>query len=276
MTLTKKLQLYKNFFTFHRRSLPHFLIIGGQKCGTTTLFNYIIQHPQVISPLKKEMQYFDRKHYLNDSWYRAHFPLKEKLGEKFITGEKSTDYIFHPVGAKRIKRTIRNPKLILLLRNPAERAISQYKHMVRTGHESRPPETAFEEEEKTLDNIGSKPLYKPSIFNRKKIDAYLRFSYIQKGLYLEQIKRFHKYFSKDQLFIEAIENLSVKPSNVTKRVYQFLEIDEDFIPSDLSKKNIGGYKLDENLQEMYIHLQRYYQSHNKALFDYLGKKFPWG
>ncbi|MFP3859757.1 MAG: sulfotransferase domain-containing protein [Bacteroidales bacterium] len=276
MTLTKKLQLYKNFFTFHRRSLPHFLIIGGQKCGTTTIFNYIIQHPQVISPLKKEMQYFDKKHYLNDAWYRAHFPLKEKLGEKFITGEKSTDYIFHPVGAKRIKRTIKNPKLILFLRNPAERAISQYKHMVRTGHESRPPKAAFEEEEETLDNIGSKALYKPSIFNRKKIDAYLRFSYIQKGLYLDQIKRFHKYFSEDQLFIEAIENLSVKPSNVTKRVYQFLEIDEDFIPSDLSKKNIGGYKLDENLQEMYIHLQRYYQSHNKALFDYLGKKFPWG
>lgn len=275
MALTKKLKLYNNLLTFHRRSLPHFLIIGGQKCGTTTLFNYLIQHPQVISPLKREMQYFDKKPYLNTAWYRAHFPTKEKLGEKFITGEKSTDYIFHPLGAKRIKRTIRNPKLILLLRNPAERAISQYKHMVRKGHEKRQPEIAFEEEKQTLEKIGTKALYRPTIFNRKETNAFLRFSYIQKGLYLEQIKRFHNYFSEDQLFIEAIENLKINARDITKKVYKFLEIDEDFIPPDLGEKNTGGYKIDENLKEIFTSLQRYYQPYNKELFEYLGEKFPW-
>lgn len=275
LSLINKIKIYSNLFTAPKRALPDFLIIGAQKCGTSTLFDYISQHYQVIPPLKKEMHYFDKKYNLSSYWYRAHFPLKKELGKDKITGEKSTDYIYHPEGAERIKETIGKPKLILILRNPAERAISQYQHMVRAGRENRNPQMAFREEKEFLKSISQKDISKASFVNKKKFNKYSTFSYIRKGLYLGQIKSFYEYFTPDQLFIESTENLKIDPNNIIKRIYQFLDIDTQFLPDDLTPKNRGKYKLDENLTEITEELKNYYTPHNEALFDYLGKRFPW-
>jgi hypothetical protein len=272
--INKKVTTCINLLSACNRVYPDFLIIGAQKSGTTTLFYYLIQHPQVLPPLKKEIHYFDKKYHLGSLWYRAHFPLRKKMGADQITGEKSTDYIFHPLGAPRIKNAPVKPKLILLLRDPVKRAISHYNHQVRMGREKRNPEKAFQEEDLLFQNNYAS-LFRKGYFNREKITHYLRFSYKQKGLYLEQIKRYHMQFSADDLIIEAAENLFQEPASVAKRVYDFLGIDPGFTPDDLSSQNVGGYKSNAATAKIAQQLKEFYKPHNEALFTYLGRRFPW-
>src|SRR5579863_6754349 len=115
------------------RLLPDFMIIGTQKGGTTSLYNYLIDHPNISSIFKKEPHFFDFNFYKGVSWYRAHFPsLLEKYyservhGQKFITGEASPYYLYHPLVPQRIKETMPTAytKFIVLLRNPIDRAYS--------------------------------------------------------------------------------------------------------------------------------------------------------
>jgi hypothetical protein len=272
--INKKVTSYINLLSAYQRVYPDFLIIGAQKSGTTTLFYYLIQHPQVIAPLKKEIHFFDKKYHLGSLWYRAHFPLSNKMGLDQITGEKSTDYIFHPLVAQRIKQSPVKPKLILLLRDPVKRAISHYNHQVRMGREKRNPEKAFQEEETLIQNNYSS-LFRRGYFNQKKITNYLRFSYKHKGLYLEQIKQYHRQFSAEDLFIEAAENLFHTPTSVVKSVYEYLGIDPHFTPDDLSSQNVGGYKDSSATAKIAEQLKEFYAPHNEALFAYLNRRFPW-
>lgn len=117
------------------RITPDFLIIGVQKCGTTSLHEFICQHPCVIPPTKKEIHYFSTFYAQNIRWYKTHFPLLikknilEKIkGHKVITGEASPYYIYHPLAAKRIRETIPEAKFIVIFRNPVDRAYSHYNH----------------------------------------------------------------------------------------------------------------------------------------------------
>ena len=111
---------------------PNFLIIGAQRCGTTSLYNYLIQHPQIVPSSKKEVHFFDLNFHLGQSWYEKHFP---EVSDNILTGEASPYYIFHPLCPKRIFDYDPSVKLIVILRNPIDRAYSHYRHIVRLGHE---------------------------------------------------------------------------------------------------------------------------------------------
>ena len=274
MSIRQKLNLYTNYFSSPWRAYPDFLIVGAQKAGTTTLFHYLTQHPQVVPPMKREIHYYDRKFHYGTIWYRAHYPLKSTLGDSRITGEKSPSYLFHPLAPKWIKRTAGNPKLIILLRDPVRRAISHYYHQVRRGRDTRDPQRAFNQEDEILQKAYP-GLFKSPVFNKKRVMDYLRYSYKKKGLYLEQIKRYREYFAPDQMFIEAAENLFEKPMDVLSRIYRFLDIDDNYVPGNLSSKNVGGYKPDPSIAEVSRQLTEYFRPHNEALFEYLGKRFPW-
>ncbi|HKK09274.1 MAG TPA: sulfotransferase domain-containing protein [Bacteroidales bacterium] len=274
MGKNKKLKKYFNLFSGYHRAYPDFLIIGAQKAATTSLFYYITQHPDVEPPLKKEIRYFDLKYHLGSVWYRSHFPLKSKLKGAKITGEKSTDYVFHPKAPQRIKESGIQPKLILLLRDPARRAISQYNHYHRRGIEKRSMQEAFEQEPQMVSDLYSAML-QPTVLNQKNIKNYIRFAYLQKGLYLKQIKRFEEVINPGHLYIESMENLMSEPARVVKETYQFLGIDDRFLPDDMTTQNEGSYEMANN-NEMLQWLHNYFQTDNEALFKYLGKRFPWG
>jgi len=106
---------------------PSFLIIGTQKGGTTSLFHYLQKHPNVLSPEKKEIQYFSWNYRRGLLWYRSFFPKKKN---NKIAGEASPDYLFHPYAAKRAYEYNPNFKIIVLLREPIDRALSQYHHEI--------------------------------------------------------------------------------------------------------------------------------------------------
>src|SRR5437764_5111475 len=135
-------KLYRGI-TSSLRLLPDFLIIGTQRGGTTSLYHYLKTHPCVQLANTKDTHFFDKKFNKGLSWYRGHFPTR--LGkyytqrvrqQPFVTGEASPSYLFHPHAPGRVAQLLPSARLIVLLRNPVDRAYSQYFHAVKLGHES--------------------------------------------------------------------------------------------------------------------------------------------
>ena len=123
---------------------PDFLIIGTQRGGTTSLYDYLSEHPCIAGAVKKEIEFFDLNYHRGIGWYRAHFPsVLERLyarrarGRKLVTGEATPYYLFHPHAPRRMQEAAPESRLIILLRNPVERAYSHYWHEVRHGSYTR-------------------------------------------------------------------------------------------------------------------------------------------
>ena len=271
MSFARKVQIYSRRLNAKKRAVPDFLLVGAQKSGTTSLFRYLIQHPQVIPPIKKEIQYFDKNYLKGFSWYKAHFPLKHTICDKCITGEASTDYSFHPLAPERIRSDLGRPKLILLLRDPAKRAISHYYHYLNKGWETLSINDAFDLEEDRISR-DYQNLFKSNLMKDRASKRYIRYSYLKKGLYLEQIKRIHKLFGKEYLFIGSLEEMTNHPEDFYRRICSFLQIDDSILPEDLSAKNIGDYQVIDS--EILEKLKEYYREHNQKLFAYIGQEFP--
>jgi len=112
--------------------------VGAQKAGTSSLYSYMVQHPQVLPAARKEIHYFDRHYDKGLRWYRRHFPLRARLSSERLSGEASPYYLFHPHAPRRIAETLPDARILMLLRNPANRAISHYFHEARVGREKLP------------------------------------------------------------------------------------------------------------------------------------------
>ncbi|MCF8112202.1 MAG: sulfotransferase domain-containing protein [Desulfobacteraceae bacterium] len=268
--LGKSLLFQQRFLSSPWRTLPHFLVIGAQKSGTTSLYNCLIQHPEIRPGLVKEVHYFDGG--LNPEvdtykkgafWYRANFPLK---GNGCITGEASPIYIFHPLVPGRIFELVPRVKLIALLRNPAERAISHFFHEKKKGREELPMLEAFKREEERLLPIIERQDYKNKIFKNK--------SYKTRGLYRQQLDRFLKYFSRKQILIISSEDFFNNTSSVLKKIFQFLEIEPAGNIFDLAPKNIGHNRVDAG-KEVYDYLNDYFALPNRQLADLTGYDPGW-
>lgn len=253
------------------RALPDFIIIGAQKAGTTSLYSYLAQHPQVFPAAKKEVHYFDYFYQNGELWYRSYFPLigtvKEKKG---LTGESSPFYLFHPLCAQRIHEHVPDVKLIVLLRNPVERAISHYFMEVCQGHETLPIGKAMRDEEARLANEMTK----------LEIDPYCRsyqltnYSYKGRGIYADQLERYFEHFPREQIIILRAEDMYKDTDRVLKEVCGFLGIDQDFHPSDLRPRNVGTRNRSVP-DEVYKYLIDFFRPRNKRLSELLGKDFNW-
>ena len=274
----KRVLIYKiimpyRLATAKKRALPNFIIIGAQKSGTTSLHNYLSQHPQLLAASRKEVQYFDgglipeiNTFKKGENWYRSHFPLIKKLGKNCQTFDANPNYIFNPVVPKRIFKLIPNAKLVVVLRNPTERAISHYFHMERKNFDTLPMLEAMKEEENRLKEILEHEDYK----NR----SFRRHSYKLRGHYKEQIERYLKYFSKEQIHIISSEEFFNHPEKALKNIFNFIGVDSSFKVKDLKPKNVSENRNKVN-NVVYSYLDSYFSTHNKALFNLIEKKFDW-
>ena len=130
--------------TAHRRMLPSFLICGGQRCGTTSLYRALATHPAVIKAvLHKGVHYFDVAYERGLRWYQGHFPLQRhadrvaaETGVAAQTFESSPYYMYHPHAMARIAEDLPDVKIVVLVRDPVERAYSQHAHEVARGFET--------------------------------------------------------------------------------------------------------------------------------------------
>ncbi len=244
---------------------PHFLIIGAQKCGTNSLYNYLVQHPLVAPSLQHEIHYFDLNFDKDLKWYQSQFT---ELESGMITGESSPYYLFHPLVAKRVFDKYPQIKLIILLRNPAERAISHYYHEVRLRYESFSLKEAIANEKTRLQGEVDKIIQTGKYYSFN----HQHYTYRARGIYIEQLQNWMSIFPKEQFLILKSEDLFSHPQETMNKVFQFLEL-----PAHCSEKylqyNSGNYS--QPSEEIYQQLVEYFQPYNQKLAEYLGIDLNW-
>jgi hypothetical protein len=260
------------------RPAPDFIVIGAQKCGTTSLYHYLIAHPDVLPPLKKGVRFFDlypnfRK---GRAWYLAHFPTSRarrraeaRSGRPVLVGEATPNYLFHPHAPGRLAAGFPAPKLLVLLRNPVERALSSYHHAVRKGREPLTFEEAIDREPERI------------AVERERILAdetyggynYWIYSYLERGIYADQLARWLPLFDRARILILKTEDLAADPQTTMDRVWSFLGLSGVRL-AEYPRVNTGSY------QRMASHLQarltEFFRPHNERLYRLLGVDFGWG
>ena len=218
------------------------------------MFYYLSQHPDLKLSFEKEIHYYN--YYLQSgksmAWYKSFFPLKiTSVGKK--TGEASPNYLYSETAPRKLKQDIPDVKLIVLLRNPIDRAYSEYSMHVR---------------QLKRDNF---PSFEESVTNDELSLEGSRM-YLLRGLYAERIQHWLKYFDRDQFIFIKSEEFFAQPRSVLQKVYKFLSIAETY-PDDLQAQQAGSYA--ELSNETRAYLRTYFQPSNEAVVELLGEKFKW-
>lgn len=258
------------------RLRPDFVIIGAQRSGTTSLYNYLAQHPCVAPARRKEIHYFDLSFDRGERWYTSHFPTKlarwlhRSLRDPFyLTGEASPYYLYDPDVPSRFARQLPRAKLIALLRNPADRAISHYFHERHKGREKLPLARAIEQEPARLAFDARTP--SAQAFARHAW-AHRRYSYLARGRYAEQLERWQRLFQPERLLVLASEDLFHAPRTVYRRVLQFLRL-PSWEPASYPQLNARPYT--EDITGVRGELLRYFRPHNERLYELIGRDLGW-
>ena len=272
-------KIYWNFFkrnifgmTASMRVLPDFIIIGSMKCGTTSLYYDICEHPCTLAAAYDEIGFFDSNFHLGVNWYRSMFPRKKQIEDvrrkegTAITGEDTPFYFWNPTAAKRIQKLLPNIKLITILRNPIDRAYSEYQDWA--GRESNPPSFATVVENEL--NIQRKY---PSLITEENFKVFnQKNSHLLKGVYVDQLKIWRELFPKEQIFTLSTENLNSEPIVVLESVFQYLNLPNYKIKNSQHRKQNKYVPMNPQTRELLI---EFFKPHNERLFKFIGKKFEW-
>jgi hypothetical protein len=198
---------------------PNFFILGAGKSGTTSLYHYLKQHPDIFMSPVKEPSFFckDFQVIKNPIEY---FELFDSVKNETAIGEVSHAYLTNPSTAKVLKTLFSEAKFIVILRNPADRAYSLYHHMRRNGYEKiNSFEKALRAEE---GRVGSEN------FRIKCPQYYYNFLYFRSGLFGDQIERYFSFFDKNQFHFLTLDRLKTDPISSLKLIFKFLGINPDF------------------------------------------------
>ncbi len=259
-----------------RHVLPDFSICGAQQSGTSFLYQALARHPQVAPAARKEIHYFDYNYAKGPVWYRSHFPTA--LGQRFaaclhrgrrVTGEASPYYLFYPHAAHRAHQLVPQARLIVLLRNPVDRAYCHYQHEVARGREDLSFAEAIDKEPKRLAGEVQRILD-----DAQYTSANHRFyTYVSRGIYVDQIDRWLQYFDRNQLLVLQTEEMFKHPVEALDRVCHFLRI------APLKRKPQPGraqpsrdVPIDTKLRHR---LDEVFRPHNERLAQRFGTHLSW-
>lgn len=214
-----------------RVRLPAFLGLGTQKGGTTTLQRLLVDHPGVFLPAVKEVQYFTLHYRRGPSWYSAQFDAA-RPGQ--CCGDITPYYLFHPAVPERVQQLLPAARLVVLLRDPVERALSGLFHSIRLGLEPLPPEQALAAEEKRL--AGAEPQLLAGLERHLSHQVH---SYLSRSRYELQLARYEALFPAEQLLILRSEDLFTDPQPLWQRLLAFLGLEPLPLPPQLPVENAG-------------------------------------
>jgi Sulfotransferase domain len=249
------------------RPLPDFLILGAQKGGTTALYSYLRRHPSITGPSWKEVSYFDRHYVRGEAWYRGNFPNKARTRGKLV-GEASPSYLFHPLAPERVRADIPNAKLVALLRNPVDRALSHYNHEVALGREPLSFEAALAAEEARLAGEVERLVAEPRYFSRE----WWSHTYQARGRYAEQLERWLAVFPREQLLIVPSDDLAAEPAEAHARVLDFLGA----APQRLDQyPRVYEREYEPMNPETREQLAAEFEEPNQRLYELLGRELGW-
>ncbi|MEE2786148.1 MAG: sulfotransferase [Myxococcota bacterium] len=216
--------------------LPNFFVIGSQKSGTSSLFQVLRRHPEIFVPPIKEVNFFfdDATHRLGLGWYQRQFSM---AADRALCGDISPGYLCNPRTPERIYRLRPNAKLIVILRDPIQRAYSQYWDNRRRLREPR-----------TFDELASEPLHHVFVKHRQ--------NYFSRGVYHIYLKRYYELFSRAQILPLWFSDLRRSPDDVFRKVFQFLGVDEHFEDEWMTKKANRRTIFDNPLFTFFFHRPR--------------------
>lgn len=218
------------------RMRPHFIVVGAQRAGTTTLFRVLSEHPDVMRPtLSKGIGYFDLNHHNGPGWYRAHFPLalpaRLRTRGRAVAFESSGYYLFHPLAAERIARELPHVRIVVMVRDPVERAYSAHRHELVRGFETQDFETALALEESRLageeDAIRADPRYESH--------HHRHHGYLARSRYAPQIARFIEALGADRVHVLDADALFEEATELTA-LFSFLGL-AAWLPREVGRHN---------------------------------------
>jgi len=204
---------------------PGFLIVGAQRCGTTSTFKMLSQHPAVLPAVfHKGVHYFDVAYDRGMPWYLGHFPTKwaanrvaGRIGTA-VTGESSPYYMFHPLAAERIARDLPEVRIIAMLRDPVERAYSAHAHELARGFETEPFERALELEPERIageyERLVADPTYDSHHWQHN--------AYVTRGQYVEQLERLERVFGRERVLPVDSRDLFLEPEKTLRQILDHL------------------------------------------------------
>jgi hypothetical protein len=212
--------------TWRLRTVPNLLIAGGQRCGTTSMYRALIQHPAVLRPVgRKGVHYFDTDYQRGPKWYRGHFPLQRRVdrirratGTEPVVFESSPYYGFHPLAAQRIDHDLPGVKLLVLIRDPVERAYSAHAHELARGFETEPFGRALALESERLAGADERLVRRP--FSRD-LD-HQHHAYVARGQYVDLLTRLEKVFGRDRLHVVDSHRFFAEPDDVWEETLAYL------------------------------------------------------
>ncbi len=252
------------YLTAFYRKYPDFIIIGVQKGGTSSLHAYLCQHPDIQASFRKEVHFFDLFYKRGKHWYRSFFPLRNT---KKVTGEATPFYIFHPLVPKRMKKLLPDIKIIVMLRNPVERAYSHFQMERNKDLETEADfEKAVQQEFKEIQqNEEDYPYHKKAQTKKRMVR-----SYIARGYYYEQLSKWLEHYPSGNFLILSSEDFFQRPYEILQKVYTFMGVRKIF-PESLSVMNKGDYlKLSETKT---ARLQSYFEEDQLKLRNMLKEVF---
>lgn len=255
------------------RSMPDFVVIGAQKAGTTSFFEYITSLPEVHSGLRKEIHYFDRLMYhrepaWNDEiYYRSMFPPVWTEA----TGEASPYYMFHPLAVDRLAAMVPGAVLVALLRDPVERAYSHYHHERREGREDLSFPDAIAAEAERLAGEEERLRSDPTAGSF----AYRHHSYLSRGRYASQLARVFDHYPRRRVLVVDSHRFFASPRRNLAGVLGAIGVP----PSRARDAEVGHIARRGEYPEMAPATERALRSkfapHDRALRDLLGRSFSW-
>ncbi len=189
-------------------SRPSYIGIGAQKCASTWLHRILAEHPDVSVPEVKELDFFSYRYDHGYQWYERSFQNAKPVRAR---GEISPSYFAEPTVPERVARYLPEAKILLSLRNPVERALSNHRHEVREGH-----------------LVGADLSFETGLANNP--------MYIEQGLYATHLKSWLRHFPRDAILIVLMEDIESDPLAVSRAVYQFLEVDDGYVPAGLANR----------------------------------------
>ena len=268
--MIKYLIIQRNVYgiTSFIRVLPDFFVVGVVRSGTTSLYHYLDQHPCIMKSAYDELGFFDSNFDLGWNWYKSLFPTImqkkkiEKSNGKFLTFDDTPFYVYNSTVVKRIKKNFPDTKIIIIFRNPIDRAYSNYFLGVNGGKEKREFDDLIEEEIRLINSRNKQVFF----------DETLSETYLGRGLYAEQLKVWFNEFPKDSVKIIKSEEFAEKTQDVMEDIFQFLDLPKHKI-LNIEKKNVAKYPPMK--KETRKKLEDFFHPHNKELYDLVGKNFGW-
>lgn len=270
-----------------KHKAPDFMIIGVAKAGTTSLYQYLAQHPKITLPEFKEVKYFENKNKNKGlRWYLKNFPLKQETGDK-LAFEASPTYLYMKQSPRRLAHLFPEMKFIAVLRDPVKRSFSHW----NSYHDPSLPGSG-RIREKYYDSRSFKKAVEEELNGNQKIrDAHL---YLYKSYYARHLRHWYKFYSPENILLLDFEKLKSNPKLSLKKVTNFLGIEniytefeetEEKLKGDLYKKDQGSnqqikhynttpYK-EKMSAEMKTELSELFQPYDAELKKLTGRQFSW-